>query len=133
MIERFNQETGISVFFQNETTDLNLTPAQEIHVFHIIQEALTNVRKHSEAHNARVLLSENTEGRYSVLIEDDGYGIAAPQTSLPGEHIGLSIMRERAQRINGELSIESEPGEGTRVFLTFGDLQQSQSSQAIGA
>ena len=132
MIKRFNQETGIFVFLQNEITDLNLSPAEEIQVFHIIQEALTNIRKHSQARNARVLLTENSDGRYAVLIEDDGYGMVPSQTDTSDEHIGLSVMRDRARRIHGELTIESESGEGTRVFLTFGTASGTEHSQVYG-
>jgi two-component system, NarL family, nitrate/nitrite sensor histidine kinase NarX len=121
MIDRFRQETGIGVFFQNQCPSPNLSPRQEIQVFYIIQEALANVRKHSRAHNVRVLLSRPDDHSYSVLIEDDGYGMHVPsaEDSRPGEHVGLTIMRERAERLPGEITIESEPGEGTRVLLTF--------------
>lgn len=122
LVERFDAETGIHTFFQNECQgkQLKLTPAQEMQIYRIVQEALTNVRKHSNAQNVRVRLSENRGHRCSVLIEDDGHGIEQlPEAGHPGEHIGLEIMRERAERINGELDIESEPGEGTRVYLLF--------------
>lgn len=119
LVSRFRHETGISVFFQNECQDLDLAPAQEVQVFHIIQEALANIRKHSHAHNARILLNRDTAGTYTVLIEDDGLGISAASESHPGEHLGLSIMQERAARLPGELAVESEPGEGTRIVLTF--------------
>ncbi|MDH5786620.1 MAG: ATP-binding protein, partial [Chromatiales bacterium] len=55
-----------------------------------------------------------------VLIEDDGVGMDKPAFSgHPGEHLGLSIMQERARYLGGKLLIESEPGEGTRVQLKF--------------
>ncbi len=119
MVERFSQETGINVFFHNECRKLSLTPAQESQVFHIVKEALSNIRKHSHAVNVRILLNGDGRGTYSLLIEDDGEGMAPVSEALPGEHIGLSVMRERAERLPGELTIESEPGEGTRVVLTF--------------
>ena len=119
MVDRFRQETDIAVFFHNECLDLDLSPVQEIQVFHIIQEALANIRKHSHARNVRILLNRNQQGQYTVLIEDDGNGMIAAPDGMPGEHIGISIMRERAERLPGELSIESDPGEGTRVVLTF--------------
>jgi len=119
LVERFGRETGIAVFFQNECHALALTPAQEIQVFFIIQEALTNIRKHSGAHNVRVLLN-NEEDLYTVLIEDDGLGMAgAAEESMPGAHAGLAIMRERTERLHGQIVIESEPGEGTRIVLMF--------------
>lgn len=123
MVERFNQETDISVFFHNECQELKLTTAQEIQLYHIIREALANVRKHSHARHARILLTECGDGRYQLLIEDDGDGMVPPteedEEGRPGEHIGLSVMRSRAERLPGELTIESEPGEGTRVVVTF--------------
>jgi len=58
------------------------------------------------------------QGKYHILIEDDGIGIGKRANgTTPGEHIGLSIMRERAARLGGILRVESEPGEGTRVVL----------------
>ena len=119
MVERFSQETGINVFFHNECQKLSLSPFQESQIFHIVKEALTNIRKHSHAANARILLNHDNRGTYSLLIEDDGAGMAPPSDALPGERIGLSVMRERANRLPGELTIESEPGEGTRIVLEF--------------
>ncbi len=118
LVERFRRETGIAAFFQNECRALALTPAQEIQVFYIIQEALTNIRKHSSAHNVRIMLN-NEDDLYTVLIEDDGLGMAGPDEPLPAEHAGLAIMRERTQRLPGQFVIESEPGEGTRIILIF--------------
>ena len=118
MVQRFQQETGIEMFFQNECKALNLTPAQEVQVFYIIQEALTNIRKHSGARNVRILL--NNEGDfYTVLIEDDGLGMAKVAAGSAGEHVGLAIMQERTARLPGQLVIESEPDEGTRIVLMF--------------
>jgi two-component system nitrate/nitrite sensor histidine kinase NarX len=118
LVERFGHETGIAVFFQNDCRALALTPVQEIQVFFIIQEALTNIRKHSSAHNVRIMLN-NEDDLYTVLIEDDGLGMAGPGEIIPGEHAGLAIMRERAERLPGQIVIESEPGEGTRIVLIF--------------
>ena len=121
LIERFKKESDITIFFQNECADVRLSPPFEIQVLHIIQEALTNIRKHSNASHVRVLIRCNEQsGDYRVLIEDDGKGIETyTMEAKPGEHVGLTIMQERAQRINGELTIDSEPGEGTRVELEF--------------
>jgi two-component system nitrate/nitrite sensor histidine kinase NarX len=118
LVERFTRETGIAVFFQNECRSLPLTPAQEIQVFFIIQEALTNIRKHSSASNVRVMLANEGE-LYTVLIEDDGLGMAAGTEDMPVGHAGLAIMRERTERLQGQIVIESEPGEGTRIVLMF--------------
>ncbi len=118
LVERFRRETGIAVFFQNECQALALSAAQEIQVYYIIQEALANIRKHASARNVRILL--NNEGDlYTVLIEDDGLGMAGPEEPMPAEHAGLAIMRERTERLPGQIVIESESGEGTRIVLIF--------------
>ena len=118
LVERFRRETGIAVFFQNECQTLALTPAQEIQVYYIIQEALTNIRRHSGAHNVRIMLN-NESDLYTVLIEDDGLGMVETPAGMPGEHAGLAIMRQRTERLPGQIVIESEPGEGTRIVLIF--------------
>ena len=78
------------------------------------------MRKHAQANTVRVLLQGDEKGNYRVLIEDDGAGLGdeTPISTL-GEHVGLSIMKDRARRIGGELRIECEPGEGVQVILTF--------------
>jgi two-component system nitrate/nitrite sensor histidine kinase NarX len=118
LVERFRRESGMAVFFQNECRTLALTPSQEIQVYYIIQEALTNIRKHSCARNVRILLASEGD-LYTVLIEDDGLGMAGPDAPMPVEHAGLAIMRERTRRLPGQFVIESEPGEGTRIVLIF--------------
>lgn len=116
LVERFKKESDIAVFFQTDCSQVKLPPMAEVQVLHIIQESLTNIRKHSKAENVRILIRCDDEDRYHVLIEDDGIGIeSTTMHGQPGEHVGLSIMQERARRIGGELMIESEPGEGTRV------------------
>lgn len=120
LILRFEEETGIAVFLQNNWSGISFAPVQEIQVFRIIQESLANIRKHSNACNVRILLDRDDGGSYSLLVEDDGLGIAdEPESGIRGENIGLSIMRERADVLSGDLQVESESGEGTRVSLVF--------------
>lgn len=120
LVARFRKEAGISIFLQNDWGQTELPANMEMQILRVIQEALANIRKHSQAHAVRVMLRSESGGHYRVLIEDDGVGFGEPVfTSHPGEHIGLSIMHERARRIGGELRIESEPGEGTRIVLDF--------------
>ena len=120
-IERFRQvNDDIQIFFQNEWPEANLPAETEFHVLRIMQESLNNIRKHSEAENVRIMMTGDRKGGYKVLIEDDGVGFKEPQSSShSGEHIGLSIMQDRARRFGGVLEIESEPGEGTRIVLEF--------------
>jgi two-component system nitrate/nitrite sensor histidine kinase NarX len=131
VIERFKSECDIAVFFQNECANIKLPPIVEVQVLHIIQESLTNIRKHSQAGNVRILIRCNNENHLHVLIEDDGVGIDESTIhGSPGEHVGLSIMQERALRIGGVLNIETEPGEGTRIELDF-DYSQQEEEQPL--
>jgi two-component system nitrate/nitrite sensor histidine kinase NarX len=120
MTQRFRQDTGIPIFFQCGCRQVNMGASEEMQLLRIVQESLANIRKHAKAHTVRVLLTCNTEGEYRLLVEDDGVGFdnVRPHGN-PGEHIGLSIMEERARRVGAEIRIESEPGEGTRVELTY--------------
>jgi len=118
--DRFGKRTGLHVLFQNNCRPFELPATTELQVTRIAQEALANIRKHARAQTVRVLLTRVGGGDYVLLVEDDGVGFVHPETGgHGGEHIGLSIMRERAQRIGAELRIESEPEEGTRVELQF--------------
>jgi nitrate/nitrite-specific signal transduction histidine kinase len=117
-VSRFRQETDIAIFLQNHWRDYELAADAELHILRIIQEALTNIRKHSEADTVRILLRQDADGARLVLIEDDGVGFDQPAgCDHPGQHIGLSIMYERARSIDAELNIDSEVGEGTRILL----------------
>ena len=120
LVTRFRNETGISTYLQTECDPGALPASDELQILRVVREALTNIRKHSQAHTVRVLISGADDGVCSVLVEDDGVGFAERLlTGHPGEHVGLSIMEERARRLDGELRVESEPGEGTRVVLKF--------------
>ena len=119
LINRFRNETKLHVFLQNEWDRISLPADVEMQVLRIIQEALANIRKHSHARHVRILLSGEPDNKYRILVEDDGIGMVDPSEGSLGEHIGLSIMEERAKRFGGELRIESEAGEGTRVVLSF--------------
>jgi two-component system nitrate/nitrite sensor histidine kinase NarX len=117
IVSQFRSESHMRTYFQKEWADTSLSKDAETQILRIIQEALWNVRKHSQAKTVRIMLKDNLEGKCHILIEDDGIGINKQAYGSPGEHIGLTIMRERAARLGGKLRVESEPGEGTRVVL----------------
>jgi two-component system nitrate/nitrite sensor histidine kinase NarX len=128
VVERFRRETKLEVFFYHNWELADLPRDTEIEVVRIVQESLANIRKHSQAETVRVLMRSSKKGDCSVLIEDDGIGITEMShqpDEESGEHIGLSIMKERAERINGEIHFESEEGEGTLVQLAFQVLEQT--------
>ena len=91
---------------------------QKLQVMFILQEALSNVRKHAEATEVEVRV-ENDED-FVATVTDNGSGIDEQLAqSRRGSHVGLSIMEERAKKINARLEIGPTPGGGTweRVFL----------------
>jgi two-component system nitrate/nitrite sensor histidine kinase NarX len=113
------EEMGIPVYFQNEWPQQEFSEELELNVLRIVQECLANIRKHSRAEGVRILLSCR-DGEYNLLIEDDGVGFDETSVvSLRGQHLGLSILRDRAREINARLDIESEPDDGTRIHLQF--------------
>ena len=117
VIQNFHNRTGVEVIFANRVNDIDLTPDQEVQVFYIVQEALANIAKHSHARNVRIGV-ELVEGKYAVTVQDDGIGLNGHDAG-PGMHLGLNIMRERAQRLGGEIIFESHIGKGMRVYLEF--------------
>jgi signal transduction histidine kinase len=88
-----------------------------LQLLRVIQEALTNTRKHGRARHVQVSFACE-EGQVQIVIADDGCGFDSRQISESGEsHYGLAFMRERLGLIGGSLKIETEPGAGTRVLL----------------
>lgn len=120
LVNRFRNQTGLAIFLQQEWNVVQLPASVDVEVLRIIQESLNNIRKHSQAQNVRVILRSTPQGECEILLEDDGVGMntgSNPDTHR--DHYGLHIMAERAKRINGDIRIESEPGEGTRITLAF--------------
>ncbi len=117
-IRRFSEQSGIVVnLMVSEQARVTFAPDIEVQLLRIIQEALTNARKHSGAR--RIWVRFECDGvTDSVVIEDDGRGFdvrAAEQQGTP--HFGLQTMAERAQAAGGRLMIYSEPGQGTMVVV----------------
>jgi signal transduction histidine kinase len=99
-----------------------LPPDVHVALYRIAQEAMNNVVKHARAGQAEMSLRSArdpaTGGRAIELeIRDDGRGFDIQD--VPPDHLGLGIMRERAEAIGAQLEIESEPGQGTRVCVTW--------------
>jgi len=119
-VEKFRNDTGIHILLQSDDKTLPLPSNMELNAYRIVQEALANIKKHANAYIVRVLLSCDDDGNIRILIENDGKGFDQSKIqSSEGEHLGLTIMKERARHLGGELKIESEPDEGTRVELCF--------------
>lgn len=116
--EQFEEEYAITTSADLQGLD-SLSPSVELAVFRMLQEELTNVRKHSKA-EAVSIRTEVHGGDFILTVEDNGVGfdpetLAAEQES--GKHLGLMAIRERAELLGGELAIESAPGRGTKVTV----------------
>ena len=101
-----------------EDCNPDVSPEAANQLLRIIQEALSNVRRHSGASNASIRCVVSRDGRIQISIEDHGQGFLPNQVhSDTKQHIGLQIMRERAESIGGSLELDSQPGQGTRVSV----------------
>ncbi|MBA4177671.1 MAG: histidine kinase [Leptothrix sp. (in: Bacteria)] len=116
--DNFRRGTGASLVIHNRLPGLALTPEGESQVFHIVQEALTNIARHAAARHAWLHLAARDDGLVECVVEDDGAGLPAP-AACAGAHYGMDIMRERARRIAGTLEVGPRVGGGTRVRLVF--------------
>lgn len=86
-------------------------------IFRIMQEALSNARKHSQARKVQVKF-EAEDGKVLVIIRDNGHGFSPNNLQTRyGRHFGLQFMQERAGQLGGTLQIQSVPGKGTEVML----------------
>jgi two-component system nitrate/nitrite sensor histidine kinase NarX len=93
-------------------------------VLHILQEALSNVRKHAGA--GKVSLAVHRDADYRFTIRDDGHGFDVTAAAAASDgHIGLRIMQERAQRIGGRIEVRSGAG-GTTVTLILPVIQAAE-------
>lgn len=112
-ISEFRQRSGLLTDFHAMDGDVRLSAVVEAELLRILQEALTNVRKHAQAKKVRVNL--HVKGSFAELIvEDDGCGFEYKAEEDAG-HFGLRIMRERAERLGGTFQVETISGEGTCI------------------
>jgi len=106
--------------------EARLQSADEMSVYRIVQEALTNIAKHAQAHRVLIRVSTDSESLL-VEIQDDGVGFDAGPTwwtAVHGKHFGLLGMRERARGLGAKLTVDSRPGAGTRVLLAIPQTQR---------
>jgi signal transduction histidine kinase len=114
LTQGFAEHTGISVDL--EASALTERPPVEVEtaIYRIVQESLTNVVKHAQAHSVSVVVTRS-DGRIKAVIEDDGTGFE-PETIGEGG-IGLLGMRERIELLDGSLTVESSERSGTTVAV----------------
>ena len=121
-VERFQRETGISARFVSEVEEVDMPQGVCRELARIVQEGLVNVRKHSGARKVLVRLGV-IASHWQVVIEDDGSGFPfsgrLTQAELDSMGKGPVVIKERVHLIAGELTIESNPGRGSRLEISF--------------
>lgn len=115
-VQKFQQQTGIPSHLQVHGDGLPLPPDVQVQVLHVVQEALSNVRKHATA--THVSLEVAKGARWRIVVRDNGQGFDARQV-MGLSHVGMKIMKERAERIGAEVTVSSDLRKGTRVTLTL--------------
>jgi len=116
-LRKFEHQSGIQTELEIQGHGLPLPADVQIQVLHIVQEALSNVRKHAQA--SRVWLDVQQQPQWRFEVRDNGRGFDHDEQQPDETHVGLGIMRERAQRIHARVDVLSTPGRGTSVVLTL--------------
>jgi signal transduction histidine kinase len=112
-LEDFTRRSGLAVDCSGVEAPADLSPTVALHLLRITQEALANVRRHANASRVAIGLAREN-GALELTISDDGQGFDAA-SPLERGHIGLASMRERVRSLDGQLTVATSPGQGTRV------------------
>ena len=115
-VGRWEEQSGVKVRARVDE-QIDLPPAVELQLLRVIQEALSNVRKHSGAKHVQLVM-QRREASVEAMVRDEGKGFDPEALDRRGRpRFGLAIMHERAESVGGQLNIDSEPGIGTTVRI----------------
>ncbi len=115
-VSEFSRRGDIPITLDVDLVGCKLSPNEEIHALQIVREALSNVLNHAQAQHAQVSVNHESDGSVVATITDDGIGI---HEAAGAHHYGMTIMEERANNLNGQLTAENLPDAGTRITLRF--------------
>jgi len=116
-LQKFEHQSGIKAQLDMAGHGVSLPSDVQLQVLHVVQEALSNVRKHADAD--RVQLTVQRDPQWVFTVRDNGRGFKPEPQRVDDTHVGMHIMRERAQRIGGLVTVVSNPGEGTEVRIAL--------------
>ena len=119
-LTRFGERTGLSARLDLTGEEPDLPPSSRLVLLRILQEALTNAAKHSEASEIALEMTRTGDGGVHCVITDNGLGFdeeAVLRDASSRQGFGLRTMIDRASSVGGDAQIESEPGEGTRISV----------------
>jgi two-component system nitrate/nitrite sensor histidine kinase NarX len=115
-LQKFQHQTGLPTRLQVEGEGLPLPADVQVQVLHVVQEALSNVRKHADASHVGLHVHKGAQWRFVVRDNGNGFDASAQHDET---HVGTKIMHERAERIGATVQLHSLPGQGTSVTLTL--------------
>src|SRR5919201_4486816 len=119
-VDQFEERHQLRTSLRTDDAADQLPPLAALQLFRLIQEALTNVRKHARAHEATVTLMSDGSRHLKVVIADDGQGFTpGGQGTGTARPLGLTSMRERVAALGGTFQVQSRPGAGTYVTATI--------------
>ncbi|MEW5958721.1 MAG: GAF domain-containing protein, partial [Chloroflexota bacterium] len=119
LVTEFARESDMQVTLETEGAPLVLDAGQSTQLVRIAREGLLNAARHGQAKQVLILCS-NQGAHGKMWIQDDGLGFTPGRLPADGRHhFGLSIMRARAERLGGQLTVDSQPGQGSRLCVTW--------------
>ena len=119
-VDRFSERTGVTVDLQSKGQSIDIAPSSRLVLLRIIQEALTNAAKHSDATQISISFAPTADRGVHCVITDNGCGFdedAILKDSSSRQGFGLRTMMDRASSVGGDAQIESEQGQGTKVSV----------------
>ena len=120
-LQKFRNQTGLQAHLDVQGTGVPLPPDVQVQLLHVVQEALSNVRKHAEAREVWLKVQQHPAWRIEVC--DDGRGFDSAAAASDETHVGLRIMRERAASIGASVQVGPAAGGGTRVVVSLPERQ----------
>ncbi len=125
-LRKFELQSQLPTTLHIQGHGMPLAPDRQIQVLHVVQEALSNIRKHARATQVWIDVQQQPQWRFEI--RDNGIGFGTEPDLHDETHVGLRIMRERAQRIGAQLDVLSTPGRGSSVILC---LPAAQADRAV--
>ena len=114
-MRKFEHQSGLKARLDMHGHGVSLPSDVQLQVLHVVQEALSNIRKHAQASEVQVDVYRGPQWVFRV--RDNGCGFDLSSRAQDDTHVGLHIMRERAQRIGAQIEVNSLPGQGTEVRI----------------
>jgi two-component system nitrate/nitrite sensor histidine kinase NarX len=116
-LQKFRLQSGVQAELEVDGHGAPLPADVQVQLLHVVQEALSNVRKHARAQQVHVRLAH--QPHWQIDIRDDGCGFDTHAGPPDDSHVGLRIMRERAAKVGAAVELDSRPGAGTRVRVSL--------------